>query len=215
MIIVGAKGFAKEVLEVVIQSNKSKTVVFYDDVEPNGNQLVFEKYSILKSEQDVVEHFKNRDKTFTLGIGNSILRKQMYDKFVKLGGQFESTVSKSATLGGYEVNIGKGTNILPGAILSNSVSTGIGCIIYYNAIVTHDVIVGNFVEISPAAVLLGRCHIGNYSQIGANATILPDIHVGNNVIVAAGAVVTQNVPDNHMVAGVPALMKTQLKPLNL
>ena len=35
------------------------------------------------------------------------------------------------------------------------------------------------------------------------------VTIGNNVVVAAGAVVTKNVPDNYVVAGVPAkLLKT-------
>lgn len=40
--------------------------------------------------------------------------------------------------------------------------------------------------------------------IAANATILPGVTVGENSVVAAGAVVTENVPDNTVVAGVPA-----------
>lgn len=40
--------------------------------------------------------------------------------------------------------------------------------------------------------------------IGAGAIVLPGVTVGENAIVAAGAVVTKNVPDNTIVAGVPA-----------
>lgn len=40
--------------------------------------------------------------------------------------------------------------------------------------------------------------------IGAGAIILPGVTVGENAIVAAGAVVTRNVPDNTIVAGIPA-----------
>ena len=40
--------------------------------------------------------------------------------------------------------------------------------------------------------------------IGAGAIILPGVTVGENAIVAAGAVVTKDVPDNAIVAGVPA-----------
>jgi virginiamycin A acetyltransferase len=44
--------------------------------------------------------------------------------------------------------------------------------------------------------------IGAGSWIGSNAVVLAD--VGRNSIVAAGAVVTQRVPDDVVVAGVPA-----------
>nr|WP_274960648.1 DapH/DapD/GlmU-related protein [Bifidobacterium crudilactis] len=40
--------------------------------------------------------------------------------------------------------------------------------------------------------------------IGANATILQGVTVGENSVVAAGATVTRDVPDNTVVAGVPA-----------
>jgi bifunctional N-acetylglucosamine-1-phosphate-uridyltransferase/glucosamine-1-phosphate-acetyltransferase GlmU-like protein len=40
------------------------------------------------------------------------------------------------------------------------------------------------------------------------------VQIGSNVIVAAGAVVTKDVPDNCMVAGVPAIIKKQLNPLS-
>lgn len=46
--------------------------------------------------------------------------------------------------------------------------------------------------------------IGNDVWIGGNVTILPGVTIGNNVVVAAGAVVTKDVPDNSLVAGVPA-----------
>ncbi len=46
--------------------------------------------------------------------------------------------------------------------------------------------------------------IGNNVWIGGGVQILSGVTVGNNSVVAAGAVVTKNVPDNSVVAGVPA-----------
>jgi len=40
--------------------------------------------------------------------------------------------------------------------------------------------------------------------LGAGVTILPGVTVGENAVVAAGAVVSRDVPDNTIVAGVPA-----------
>lgn len=52
-------------------------------------------------------------------------------------------------------------------------------------------------------------HIKKNAWIGANATILPGVTIGSNAIVAAGAVVSKDVPDNAIVAGVPAkIIKT-------
>jgi acetyltransferase-like isoleucine patch superfamily enzyme len=53
-------------------------------------------------------------------------------------------------------------------------------------------------------VILQPIVIKRNAWIGAGATILPGVTIGENAIVAAGAVVTKDVPDNSVVAGVPA-----------
>lgn len=50
--------------------------------------------------------------------------------------------------------------------------------------------------------------------IGAGTVILPGVTVGENAIVAAGAVVTKNVPDNTVVAGVPAKILRNINAMN-
>ena len=214
MLVIGAKGFAKEVLEVLHQLNDLDNLVFYDDVNIDVPTKLFNKFPILRTIEEASTYFKTIDHRFTIGIGNPILRKKMFDKFTALGGVLTSTISTLASIGSYDVQIGNGTNILAGVNLSNSALIGKACIIYYNSIITHDCEISDFVEISPNVTLLGRCKIGSYAQIGANATILPDVKIGANVIVASGAVVTKDVPNNCMVAGIPAVIKKELIPLN-
>ncbi|MEC5157858.1 NeuD/PglB/VioB family sugar acetyltransferase [Chryseobacterium sp. MP_3.2] len=204
MIIVGAKGFAKEVLEIVHQNNELEGLAFFDDVNHDIPDLLFRKFPILKNEDEVREHFMKFGNNYTIGIGGPLLRKKMYDKFVKLSGNLNTIISKFSEIGSYGVEIGEGCNILSGAILANSVKLGKANIIYYNAIITHDVSTGDFVEISPGAKLLGRCAVGDFSSIGSSAVILPDVKVGRNVIVGAGAIVTKDLPDNCVAVGNPA-----------
>lgn len=52
--------------------------------------------------------------------------------------------------------------------------------------------------------------IGENVWIGSNATILPGVIIGDNSVVAAGAVVTKNVPENVVVAGVPAIVLKEI-----
>ena len=51
---------------------------------------------------------------------------------------------------------------------------------------------------------IGRVEIGNRVFVGANSTILMNTKIGDDVIIAAGSVVTKDIPDNSVVAGVPA-----------
>lgn len=214
MLIVGAGGFAKEILETFQTKKETDNLVFFDETITSNDKL-FGQFDILKTEDEVRQYFNHYGNQFTLGIGSPMLRYNMLNRFAKLGGKLKTTLSPSAEIGSYDVKIGDGCNILQKAILSNSCQVGIGCIVYYNAIITHDCEIGNFVEISPSANILGKVTIGDFSRVGANATILPKLTIGKNVTIAAGAVVTSNVPDNTMVAGVPAVIKKQLDPINI
>lgn len=211
MIIIGAKGFAKELLEILHQNGETQNLCFYDDISNNFPDILYNKFKVLKSEKEAQKYFTSMENSFTIGIGNPKLRFSLYQKFEELGGVFTSIISKYAEIGSFGVKIGKGCNILGGVRISNDVKIGKGTMIYYNSIITHDVEIGDFVEISPGATLLGRCKVGNMTQIGAGAIIFPDVVVGNNCVIAAGAVVRENIPDNVMVAGVPAVIKKQIE----
>lgn len=50
-------------------------------------------------------------------------------------------------------------------------------------------------------------HIGDNCWIGANVTVLPGVTVGNGCVIAAGSVVTNDLADNAIAAGVPAVVK--------
>ena len=54
--------------------------------------------------------------------------------------------------------------------------------------------------------------IGDDVWIGGNCTIVGGITIGSNVVVAGGAVVTKDIPDNCVVAGVPARIVKRLDP---
>lgn len=213
MLIVGAKGFAKEVFEILHQEYQTQNLAFYDDVNLDGPDKVFDKFDILKSETAVLQHFSRYGNKFTLGIGRPILRKKLFDKFNAINGILISTISNKTDIGSFDVSISDGANILSGVKISNAVKIGKAVIIYYNSVVTHNCEIGDFVEISPSVSILGNVSIGSFSHIGSNATILPNINIGINVIVGAGSVINRDIPDNSLVVGMPGKVIKELPPL--
>jgi sugar O-acyltransferase (sialic acid O-acetyltransferase NeuD family) len=207
LLVVGAKGFAKEVLEILYLNKESKDLVFYDDVNNDVPTHLYNMFPILITKPQAEHYFKTVDNKFTIGLGEPKLRSKLYKDFTAIGGQYHSTISKNTQLGSFGIEINKGCNILPGVQISNDVTIGMGTLIYYNAIITHDVKIGQFCELSPGVILLGRCIIKDFVKIGAGAIVFPDVIIGSHTIIAAGSVVRADVPNNAMVAGVPAVVK--------
>lgn len=204
MLIIGAKGFAKELLEVCHQLGETDNLVFYDDISNDLPEKLYGKFDILRTEEAAKTYFKNIDKRFALGLGNPVLRKKMAEQFTKWGGELTSLISPKAHIGSFGVEIACGATILAGAQITNEVKIGKGLLMYSNAVITHDCILGDFIELSPGATILGNCTIQALSQIGANATILSGIRISEQCTVGAGAVVTKDVEANKTVKGVPA-----------
>jgi sugar O-acyltransferase (sialic acid O-acetyltransferase NeuD family) len=202
MLIIGAKGFAKEVLEVFHQQNSLNNIYFFDDVSENTPNKLYQ-FPILKNFAEVTNLFAS-DNRFTLGIGNPLLRKSLFEKFVSLGGVFTSSISPLATIGNFGTIIKEGCNIMTGVIITNDVTLERGCIVNLNCTIGHDTTIGEFTELSPGVSISGNCSIGMYCNIGTNATVLPKIQIGNNVTIGAGAVVVSNVADGETVVGIPA-----------
>ncbi len=126
----------------------------------------------------------------------------------------------------------KNTNarIEPGAIIRDHVEIGDRAVIMMGAVINIGAVIGEGTMIDMNVVLGGRatvgknCHIGagcvlagvieppsaepvvieDDVVIGANAVVLEGIRVKKGAVVAAGAVVVEDVPENTVVAGIPA-----------
>jgi len=107
--------------------------------------------------------------------------------------------------------------IEPGAIIRDQVEIGDNAVIMMGAVINIGAEIGAGTMIDMGAILGGRAIVGKNSHvgaepvrvgdnvlIGANAVVIEGVQIGSGSVVAAGAIVTQDVPENVVVAGVPA-----------
>jgi sugar O-acyltransferase (sialic acid O-acetyltransferase NeuD family) len=210
MLIAGAKGFAKQLLDVVFQLGLEKGLVFYDDYDKELTDLF--GFPVLKNPEEAESYFKSHGPEFALGTGNPRIRKMMKERLEKSGGNCVSLVSPLARIAKF-AEIRKGACIMTGAMVENDAIIGEGVLLNLNALVCHDSRVGDFVEISPGVVLTGACHVGDGSFIGAGAVVNPGVRIGKNVVVGSGAVVTRDIEDHSLAVGVPAMVIKKRDPI--
>jgi acetyltransferase-like isoleucine patch superfamily enzyme len=70
--------------------------------------------------------------------------------------------------------------------------------------ITHDGMAIVLRAHHPDIDLLARIEVGNNVAIGMRAIILPNVRIGSNCIIGCASVVNRDVPDNTIVAGIPA-----------
>lgn len=201
MLIIGAKGFAKELIEA-LRDNQLSDFCFFDDQSEERTGCIFENFAVLKSQEECIDYFV-KDKRFALGLGGPLQRRMITDKFRKLNGKLTEIISRKASIGEFN-SIGIGVTIMQNVIIENDNTIGEGCLLHTGSFISHDVQIGNFCEISPYSKLLGHSSVGENCSIGTGAIILPRVKIGKNVVVGAGAVVTRDIHDDQTVAGIPA-----------
>lgn len=124
--------------------------------------------------------------------------------------------------GGRRISVGDNTKILRGAEILGPVTIGSSCFINRDAYIRAETTIGDNVAMGPFCRLITDSHhigtanrragknktdpirIGKGTWIGASVTILGGVTVGSGCVIAAGSMVTKDVPDNTIVAGVPA-----------
>jgi len=193
MIIFGASGHAKVILDII--SSKGDEVIEY---------ILDDDLTIDWLEEHIVDHNVDRiilqQKDTIIAVGNNKIRERINDTYkVQLS---QAVIHKTATISKYAV-VKAGTVVMPGAVINHSAIIGKNSIINTNAIIEHDVILDKFVHISPGAVITGAVSIGEGTHVGAGASIIPGLKIGKWVTVGAGAVVLKDIPDYAVVVGNP------------
>lgn len=119
-----------------------------------------------------------------------------------------------------EAQIGEGCNLGQNVYVDRGVSIGNHVKIQNNVSVYRGVTLEDEVFVGPSAVFTNdttpraafpkdpdrypKTLVKRGATIGANATVVCGVVIGEGAFVAAGAVVTKDVPDFHLVVGVPA-----------
>jgi acetyltransferase EpsM len=136
----------------------------------------------------------------------STTKRRLFINQVEGKAVFTNLVHPSSTIlpGG---SLGEGTVISTGVLIASQTSIGRHVFINRGARIGHHTRIENFVTIQPGANIAGVIEIGEASYIGMGAIIIERRKIGKGVTIAAGAVVTQDVPDQVLVAGNPAVIK--------
>lgn len=193
VIVIGAGGHAKVVIDCIEQENKYAIDAVVDDNYKDRSIFEFQV-----NQKDNEGQYAGQ--TTIIAIGNAAIRKRMAQM---LQSEFVSTIHPTAVISKH-AKVGVGSQIFASAVVNAGAEIGNHVIINTAAIVEHDCKIGDFVHLSPNSCIGGEVTIGSCSHIGLGAAVIQGVTIGCNVIVGAGAVVISDLPDNCTAVGIPA-----------
>jgi len=170
-----------------------------------------------------------RAKAFSVAISgafDSFGRRTVIELPVRLNGErrialgsdiFIGAGSWLQTLGDARLEVGDGTSIAGGCILSAASSVRLG----RKVLVARNVYISDHIHAyvdTERAVLeqgltdLNAVEIGDGAWLGENVVVCPGVTIGRGAVIGANAVVRDDVPDHAVAVGVPAHVVSRFAP---
>lgn len=211
LIVVGAGGFGREVLDVVdavnsVEPEPAWTVAgVADDSPTEANLEHLRKRSVpfLGSTSDLNAVDLGASLHYIVGIGNPAVRRLIADR-LDAAGLIPATLIHPTVTMGFDVEIGAGSVLCAGVRLTTHITLGRHVHLNLNSTVGHDTTLGDFVSANPLASISGDCVIEDDALIGVAGVILNGRTVGRGSVIGGCACVVKDVPAGVVVKGIPA-----------
>lgn len=210
--IIGAGGFGREVAWLIERINENaetkgneaewQIAGFIDDNETIQGQQQ-DAYSVVGTCGDLMKMAENEEIYAVCAVGAAKTRKMIINKFIDSKVKFATVIDPSVIIS-KRVEIGEGTIICAGNIITVDIKIGNHVIINLDCTLGHDDIIHDYVTIYPSVNVSGNVEVGECSEMGTGMQIIQGKNIGVQSIVGAGAVVVKDIPDKCTAVGSPA-----------
>lgn len=204
--ILGAGGFGREVAWLVERINAVEPTWelagFIDDDKTTHGKLLG-GYPILGG----CDHLLSIEEEVwaVCAVGSAKIRKNIVEKIQGHKNiNFATLIDPSVLLSG-RVQVGKGSIICAGTIITVDVRIGSHVIINLDCTIGHDAVLQDFVTVYPSVNISGNVAVNECAELGTGAQIIQGKKIGKETVVGAGAVVVKDLPEKCTAVGSPAV----------
>lgn len=202
VVVIGAGGHGRVVLDILLSSGQHRVVGILD-ADPGliGTQLY--GIEVLGPVNLLSKLRQQRVRGAVVAIGDNRVRRKYRAEIDAAGLDAINAIHPSSVISPRAI-LGRNVVVCAGAVVCTDATIGDSVIINTGACVDHECLVGEGAHIAPGAVLAGRVQIGPDAFIGLGSKIIQCRTVGAAAVVGAGAVVIRDVPEGARMVGVPA-----------
>lgn len=204
LIIIGSGGMGAEtawlVEDINERNNEWNLLGFIDDKKSKCGKSI-NGYKILGDFNSIND---KKELYYVCAIANAKIRRKIIEtKCNKFNMKAATLIHPSVIISRYN-EIGEGTIICAGTIVTINTRIGKHNIINMDCTIAHNVVMEDYVTVYPSVNVSGNCNIGSCVELGVGTQIIQGKNIGENSIIGAGAVVVKDIEKNITVVGVPA-----------
>lgn len=200
IIIYGAGGHAKTVMEMVLQIGAFRIAGIIDD-NPSLVGTSVLGLPVLGTREMLPELAEQGIRLAANGVGGIIemsVRVRIFELLAASGFSFPILRHPRATLEA-SARIADGVQVFANAYVGSESVLHERCMINTGAVVSHDCEIGAYTHIAPGALLAGHVHVGERTLVGMGATTTIGLKIGSQARIGNGAVLLADVPDKAIV----------------
>lgn len=203
VLILGAGGHARVVLDILQQSGGCEPVGFLDS-NPDIHGRRLDGLRVI-GPIDAVADIASAEGAgaVIIAIGDNGVRRGLARQVDQLGLKLVNAIHPAATLA-HNATIGRNVVIAAGAIVCANCQIGDSVILNTGCIVDYQTMIGEGVHICPGVRVAGRAKVEAGAFLGIGSTIVPGVTIGYESVVGAGAVVIEDIAPMATVVGIPA-----------
>ncbi|MDW5289374.1 acetyltransferase [Formosa sp. PL04] len=204
IVIIGASGHAKVIIDIIELQNQFEIIGLVDTYKKKGEILY--NYKILGTEKDLPILIKEHDiDGGIIAIGDNWTRKKVYEEIEGIFSDFKYiTAIHPHSVIGKNVKIGAGTVIMAGVIINSDAVIDRHSIINTKSSVGHDTIIKEFASVAPGVTIGGDVNIGKGTAISLGVNVLEGVTIGKYCVIGAGSLVNRNIKAKTLAYGIPA-----------
>lgn len=209
IVVFGASGFGREMIEELDQQNKltqEYNILGFidDDLQKQGQEI--NGFPVVGTSEFLLNTTKKI--AVLVCIGETAMRRYIAEKLqTNKNLSFPNFFARNVLWNERVTEIGQGNIISFNTVLTVNVKLGDFNYINKHCSVAHDVCIGDFVTLSPATMLAGNVTVKNDVYIGIGSAIREGRTIGENTIIGMGSVVLDNIQDNSVAFGNPCKVK--------
>ena len=200
LIIVGAGGFGREILDTVKYINNIEEsyeiIGFVDNIIPIGTIV---NGLVVLGNNEVLELYSNT--SLVIAIGDPHVRKMYYERY-KSKFNFPIIIHPTAIVSEF-ATIGDGSILQAFCIVAANAEIGSAVAINARSGIGHDSKVGDFTCIQSFCDITGSNKIGDLCFLGTGVKIIPNLYIANESYLCAGSVIVKDVLTKSKVLGNP------------